>query len=91
MDFLIVTPKEVMKYNQSGVFNKEVEKLHADKIKSVTISKPWLFNSMFDIWTLTFLSEGEDEKWDIVMEYIDAIEQKERQIVHVLGNDTMIW
>ena len=89
MDFLIVTPKEVMKYNQSGVFNKEVEKLHADKIKSVTISKPGLFNSMFDIWTLTFLSEGEDEKGDIVMEYIDAIEQKERQIVHVLGNDTM--
>ena len=88
MDFLIVTPKEVVKFDQSGVFNKEVEKLHADKIKSITITKPWFFNSMFDIWTITFLAEGESEKGDIVMDYVDAVEEKERKIMHVLGNDT---
>jgi len=39
MDFLIVTPKEVMKYDQHGVFSRTAEKISADKIKTITIKK----------------------------------------------------
>lgn len=87
MDFLIVTPKEITKYNQSGIFTRHVEKLHADKIKSISISKPWFMNSVFDIWSIKFMTEGDGDKWDVVMEFIDAIESHERKIMHILGMD----
>jgi len=87
MDFLIVTPKEIARYDQSGMFNRQIEKLHADKIKSVSISKPWFVNSVFDIGSITFMAEWDNEKGDITMEFVDAVEAQERKIVHVLGKD----
>lgn len=37
MDFLIITPKEVIKYDQSGLLDRDAETIHVDKIKSVTV------------------------------------------------------
>lgn len=87
MDFLIVTPREITKYDQSGMFNRQVEKLHADKIKSISISKPWFMNSVFDIWSITFMAEWDNEKGDITMEFVDAVEAQEKKMMHVLGMD----
>lgn len=80
MDYLIVTPKEVIKYDQAWVFDRETETIHVDKVKSVTVSKHGIVNSFLDIWTITFLAEGEDNKGDIIMSHIDAVEQVERKI-----------
>ncbi len=87
MDFLIVTPKEIMKYNQTGLFNREVEKLHTDHIKSISLSKKWALKSFFDVGSLVFLAEGQTENGDIVMEDIDAVEATERRIVTILWLD----
>lgn len=87
LDFLIVTPKEIAKYDQNGIFNRQVEKLHADKIKSISIGKSWFLQSMFDIGSIVFLAEGDNDKGDVVMDFIDAIESEEKKIVHVLGLD----
>lgn len=88
MDFLIVTPHEVIKYDQSGVFSRNIEKLHANKLKSISIQKSWLLNSLLDIWSIVFMSEWDNEQGDIEMDYIDAVEAKEKKIVHVLGLDS---
>lgn len=87
MDFLIVTPKEVIKYDQTWLFNRMVEKIHADKVKTITITKEWIVNSFFDIGTLIFLAEWDKEEGDIIMEYVDSIEATERKMLHVLGLD----
>lgn len=87
MDFLIVTPKEIIKYNQSGMFTRESETIHVDKIKSVSVSKHGVLNSFFDIGTIIFMAEGDDDKWDVVMPYVDAVESVEKQIRHVMGLD----
>jgi hypothetical protein len=42
---------------------------------------------LFDIGSLHIMAEGDSEKWDIVMYYIDAVEAKEKKIVHILGLD----
>ncbi len=87
MDFLLVTPKEVIRHDQKWLFAKEVQKLHADKIKSVTIQKSWLLNSFLDIWSITFIAEWDNERGDITMDYVDAIEAQEKQVLHVLWLD----
>lgn len=89
MDFLLVTPKEVMKYDQHGVFGRTSEKISADKIKTITLKKEWFLASFFDIWTLIFLAEGDSAAGDIVMEYVDKVEATEKKMRHVLGQDTM--
>lgn len=89
MDFLLVTPKEVIRHDQQGFFAKEMQKLHADKIKSVTIQKVWVLNSFLDIWSITFIAEGDNERGDIVMDHVDAIEAQERKILHILWLDTI--
>lgn len=88
MDFLIVTPKEVVKYNQNGLLNRDTETIHVDKIRSVSVSKHGLLESFFDIGSITFLAEWEDEKWDIVMPSIDAVEAVEQKIRHIMWLDS---
>jgi uncharacterized membrane protein YdbT with pleckstrin-like domain len=88
MDFLLVTPKEVMKYDQQGVFSRTAEKISADKIKTITMKKEWFFASFFDVGTLIFLAEGDSASGDIMMEYVDTIEATEKKMRHVLGQDT---
>lgn len=84
MDFMIVTPKEVIKYNQTWILHRETETIHVDKIRSVTVAKHWFFESFFDIGTITFLAEWDTEKWDIVMPSIDAVESIEQKIRDVM-------
>jgi len=49
MDFLVVTPKEVIKYDQEGVWQRKAEKLSTRHIKSVTVSKDGFLASFLDI------------------------------------------
>jgi hypothetical protein len=62
MDFLVATPNEIMKYDQRGIFGRTVEKLHADKIKSITVHKSGIVNALFDIGSLHIMAEGDSEK-----------------------------
>lgn len=89
MDFLLVTPNEVIRHDQQWIFAKEMQKLHADKIKSVTVQKAWILNSFLDIWSITFIAEWDNERGDITMDYVDAIEAQEKQVLHVLWLDTI--
>jgi len=85
MDFLVVTPKEVIKYNQSWILHRDTETIHVDKIKSVTVWKHGLVNSFLDIGKITFLAEWEDAKGDIIMSHIDAVDQVEKKIRTIMG------
>ena len=87
MDFLLVTPKEVMKYDQHGVFGRTAEKISADKIKAITMKKEWFLASFFDVGSLVFLAEGDAAAGDIVMDYVDTLEATEKKMRHVLGQD----
>lgn len=88
MDFLVVTPKEVIKYDQEGVWQRSVEKLSTKHVKSVTISKDGFFASFLDIWSIYFLAEGEDVRGMLSIEHVDAVEWKEKIIRHILWMDT---
>lgn len=85
MDYLLITPKEVTKYDQWWVFHRDVENIPTDKIKSISVGQHWFIQSFFDIGSLTFLAEWERDEWDIVMDYIDAVGATEKKIKKVMG------
>lgn len=85
MDYLLITPKEITKYDQWGMFHRDVENIPVNKIKSISLGKHWFFQSLFDIGSLTFLAEWDADEWDIVMDYIDGVTSTERKIKGVLG------
>jgi len=48
MDFLIVTPRSIAKYNQIWLFQNEIRTMNSDNIKTISIKKDWLLRSVFD-------------------------------------------
>ncbi len=57
MDFLVITPKEVIKYNQEGFFERDVQTMSLINLKTISVKKRWLIMSIFNNWDMIFLSE----------------------------------
>jgi uncharacterized membrane protein YdbT with pleckstrin-like domain len=57
MDFTIVTPEQIITYDQTFVLNRNVRTMQTSKIKTVSISKNGLLYSLFDNGDISFLSE----------------------------------
>ncbi len=74
-----------MKYNQSWLFTRDVQKIHSDKVKSISIKKSWVINSFINMWSLHFLAEWDRNRWDIIMDYVDNIEYNAKEVRKVLG------
>ena len=70
MDFCIITPKELIYYNQAGFFNRQTEVIDTEKIKTINKIPQWFIGSVFDFGNLLFLSEGDMETWDISLNYV---------------------
>jgi uncharacterized membrane protein YdbT with pleckstrin-like domain len=60
MDFAIITPKEIVSYNQTGIFSRSSRSLDVDKIKTISVDKKGLLRSIFNFGSIIFLSEGDD-------------------------------
>lgn len=88
MDFMIITPKEVMKYDQSWVFWRDTESIRSHTIKSIIVHKKWIVQSFLDIGDIEFLAEWDTEDGDIIMNYVDWITAVNKKVRHVLGLDT---
>ena len=84
MDYLIVTPHEIQFHDQKSLFSDEIQAMKTDKIKSITSSKTWIIQSLFNVWTLHFLVEGEWENGDIHVDYVDAVEATETKIMNII-------
>lgn len=77
MDFVIVNPIALIRYNQEGFFKRISKTIDLKEIRSTSVRKSWLFDSLFNNWCLVFLSEAgerEDDEhmraWEIVFRYV---------------------
>ncbi len=59
MDFCVVTPQEIVSYNQTGILNRNSRTIDADKIKTVSADGSGMIKSLFNYGDITFLSEGD--------------------------------
>lgn len=84
MDFAIVTPKEIVSYNQAWFFSRQSKSLDVHKLKTISTNKKWIIKSIFNYWFIRFLSEWDSEAWDIELNFIydpDATKLKIKTII----------
>lgn len=70
MDYCIITPNEIILTEQTGLFNRWIRTLDAAKIKSISIQKKDVLNSLFNNWDIVFMSDWDDILWEIILTYI---------------------
>lgn len=57
MDFIIVNPRSVIRYDQDGLFKRVSKTIDLKKIRSISVRKRWFWNSVFNNWSLVVVSE----------------------------------
>ncbi len=72
IDFIIFTPKSLIRYDQTGFFTRSSKIIELKNLKTVSIRKKGFFNSMFNNWDILFLSEwgfwwesDKERKWSL--------------------------
>lgn len=76
MDFCVVTPQEIVSYNQRGLLNRNSRTIDADKIKTVTADASGMVNSLFNFGNIRFLSEGDNaDGGDITLNYVHDVNE----------------
>lgn len=58
MDFVIVNPISLIRYNQEWFFKRISKTIELKDIRSTSVRKAWFINSIFNNGELVFLSEG---------------------------------
>ncbi len=85
MDFAIITPEEVVFYEQDGILSREGITLNSSKLRSITVEKDWLLRSIFNFGNLLFLAEGyHEDGWDIRFVYLDDPDNKKYKAREIL-------
>lgn len=85
MDFLIVTPNMLVRYDQEGIINRDVITINSHSIKTVTIKKKWLLYSIFDNGNVHFLSEWDESHGEIMLQYIYDPETEKAKISRIMN------
>ena len=90
LDFSVVTPEYLTRYNQTWFFKRDIKSSYVRNIKTITIVKNSFWYNIFNNWNLIFLSEWDREKWDweIVLHYIQNPEGKKKEITRIMKNFT---
>lgn len=89
MDFILVTPDEIVCYNQTGLFSRASRSLDVDKLKTISVQKKGILRSFFNYGKLVFLSEGDTNTWDIEFNFTsnpDDTKYKIKQIIETYNN-----
>ena len=85
MDFSLVTPMFLTRYNQSGFFKRDIKSSSVKNIKTISIQKDSFWYNLFDNGDLIFLSEWDRaDQGEITLHYIYDPEEKRKQITHIM-------
>ena len=81
----IITPKEIIAYNQSWIFSRSSRAIDVDKIKTITVDKKWFFQSSFNFWSLVFLSEWDESgHGDIKLDFVYNPDNIRKKIIDIV-------
>ena len=89
LDFIIITPKVLIHYDQEWVLSRKGRTIEVEKIKTVTVNKSWLLRSLFNFWNIIILTEwAELWEWEIDFYYIDKPEKVKNIIIDIMWDKT---
>ena len=94
MDYTVITPEEVLQYDQEGVLNRVSRSMSVWKIKTIKVQTWWLLQSIFNFWAIIFFSEWDSSGslWDIRLNYISSpnlLKDRIDTIVDVIPQDPL--
>ncbi len=85
MDYCIITPDEVILTQQEWIFRRIVRTLDVRKIKSIYINKQTLLYSIFDAGKIVFMSDGDEQFWEIVFDFMQDPEGQKEKIQEIIS------
>lgn len=83
MDFMIITPRLFIKYNQEWLFRRDYMTTYVVDVKTVIVKKNWLLYSLFNVWDVIFLSEWDQERTELSLNYVSDPEVKKWAILDI--------
>jgi uncharacterized membrane protein YdbT with pleckstrin-like domain len=81
LDFIIITPKQVVSFNQQGIWRRDNRTIETEKIKSISAKYRNCVFSLFNNGDITFLSEGDAQNGEINAYYVHS-PQKTKEAVY---------
>ena len=72
MDYLIITPTEIILAEQSWLFKRSLATIDANQVKSIYAQKGWILQSIFNNGSIVFLIDAgsSSSRWKITIDYI---------------------
>lgn len=90
MDFFIITHSNIESFDQEWLFKRNTVTINTSYIRSITVKKKWLINSIFNIWSLIVLSEWDnDHNWEIKFNYIHRLGTLKSSIYRLIHNKSV--
>ncbi|MBS8121609.1 hypothetical protein [Candidatus Vampirococcus lugosii] len=86
MDFTIVTPDDIIHYDQTGMFTRDSVSISVRKLKTISVEKNGILRSIFNYGNMQFLSEGDSSSTgDIHIFYVKDPDNLKLQIQNVIS------
>lgn len=90
LDFTIVTPQQIISYDQHGIFTRNTRAVEIEKIKLVSVNKKWFLRSLFNYGSIEFFAEGDGKFGDLWLDYIaDPVKLRDKVAI-VMGMDKAV-
>lgn len=83
MDFAIITPHEIVHYNQQWMINRQIKTMDMEKVKTINLKWWWLVESFFNFGSLIFLSEWDSEYGDLTLSYVYNAMNIKKKIIEI--------
>lgn len=85
MDFNVIIPGLIYFYNQTGIYSQS-QNLQWGKIKTINEDSKWLLNALFNMWSLSILTEWDQWwEWMTVMYYVENPKETRENIYSVVN------
>ena len=88
LDFVVVTPKQLISYNQEWILSRKWRTVDVDKIKTITVNKDGLLRSLFNFWNIIILTEWDEQwTWEINFSFIDDPDNVKFKVLNIIEKD----
>ena len=87
MDYCIITPDEIILTQQEWLFRRIVRTLDVKKLKSIYINKQKLLYSIFDAWSIIFMSDWDEQFWEIIFDFVHNPEWQKDRIQGIISSN----
>ena len=84
-DFLIITPADIIIFNQLWPFKRNIQSIAWEKINSVTTQRAWFLLNIFNVWTLTIHLQWGYMASEVNIPYIHQPDRTRQNIMKIIA------